>query len=103
MSCPKCGSDKIYRKAPQDLTIHCELCHHHWQVNQSAAPLVSESFYLSKPIKGRHHVQVWYCEKTPGKYSYRTAYGNSFFNDLKGEFDTVNEALEAGTRETKGA
>lgn len=102
--CPVCNSsgDVIWRSHPTSLAVHCDFCGHEWQATQALEPIRSTSLYLSKPLKGMHHIEVWYCEGKPTKYSYRTAYQNSFFDELRGEFDSPNEALEAGIKEVKG-
>ncbi|MDB9513892.1 hypothetical protein PN499_22080 [Kamptonema animale CS-326] len=101
MNCPKCQNPNTYRKHPHDLIVWCDRCGHSWSTNQTQTPILKESFWLSKPIKGTHHVEVWLSARNSEKFGYRTAYQNSLFGDLKGEFDTAQQALKAAISEVK--
>ncbi len=101
MPCPNCGDERVYRKNPLELLAYCDRCGYCWQASQAQAPILKKSFWLSKPLKGLHHIEVWYCSHNSSKYSYRTAYGQSLFNELRGEFDTPEQALQAGISEVK--
>ena len=61
-----------------------------------------DKFWLSTPLKGWHHVEVWRSSSNSQKFAYRLAYGASLFGELKGEFDTPGLAFEAGILDAKG-
>lgn len=101
-NCPNCGSPDIYRLHPHSLDISCDSCNYRWQAKQVLAPIIQQKFWLSKPLKGFHYVEVWRSSNNPQKFAYRLAYSASLFGDLKGEFDTPELALEAGVKDAKG-
>ncbi|MEG5049721.1 MULTISPECIES: hypothetical protein [unclassified Microcoleus] len=100
--CPNCASLDIYRRHPHSLEVGCDNCHHRWQAKQVLAPILRDKFWLSKPLKGWHYVEVWRSSSNHKKFAYRLAYSASLFGELKGEFDTPRFALEAGIQEAKG-
>ena len=101
-NCPNCGSPDIYRIHPHSLDICCDNCNYRWKSKQVLAPILQQKFWLSKPLKGFHYLEVWRSSTNPQKFAYRLAYGASLYGDLKGEFDTAELALEAGIKDAKG-
>ena len=101
-NCPNCGSPDIYRLHPHSLDISCDNCNYRWKAKQVLAPTIQQKFWLSKPLKGFHYVEVWRSKTNSQKFAYRLAYGGSLYGDLKGEFDTPELALEAGVKDAKG-
>jgi hypothetical protein len=99
--CPNCNSTEIYRRHLHSLELHCDCCNYRWKVAQVANPVLKDKFWLSKPLKGWHHVEVWRCPGNPQKFAYRSAYGGSLFSNLQGEFETSQSALEAGITEAQ--
>jgi hypothetical protein len=101
-NCPNCGSPDIYRLHPHSLDISCDNCNYRWKAKQVLMAYFKEKFWLSQPLKGFHHVEVWRSTTNPKKFAYRLAYSASLFCDLKGEFDTPELALEVGIKDAKG-
>jgi ribosomal protein S27AE len=99
--CPNCGSTDIYRCHPHSLELHCDRCNYRWYYEQVATPILKHKFWLSKPLKGWHHLEVWRCPGNPQKFAYRSASGGSLFGNLQGEFETPQSAKEAGIREAQ--
>lgn len=77
------------------------------QNTMNKKPILQEKFYKSTAPKGKHTVNVWESEKQPGKFSFACTYGGGvmrscgYENDSDytfGQFDTAEEALEAGRK-----
>lgn len=77
----------------------------------SKKPILQGEFYRSTNPKGYHYINVWHSEKQPGKFSFGCSYGGGvmgkceYENDTNytfGQFDTPEEALEAGRKTALG-
>jgi hypothetical protein len=111
MKCLRCGSEDVYRRSKTDLTVWCNSCHYHWEVNQPSRPIQQFSLYKhTNPLRGYHHIDVWLCPDDKTKYSFTLRYQNSlpykFPNPdypkdpyVKGKFDNPQLAINAGIEE----
>jgi len=108
-NCPKCHSPDSYRKDPRSLTVYCQKCKHTWQAKQTAKALLRATVYSPKAPRGNHDVTVWHCPIDSSKYSFSITFGAGVvaFEEFEGhpyncgQFDTPEEALNAGIKYVK--
>ncbi|MFB2878698.1 hypothetical protein [Floridanema aerugineum] len=107
--CPKCHYPDIYRRDPRSLTVYCSKCGHSWQSNQTLRALLRVAVYRTRAPRGNHDISVWHCPIDSSKYSFSVTFGAgvSVFNQFEGhpydcgQFNTPEEALEAGIKWVK--
>lgn len=99
-NCPNCGSERLYRKNPTSLIIHCQDCKKTAKAKQSLKPVKCRDILIDK-IK--YHIFIWYCPIDPDCYSFAVSAGGSlpyqirdFEEDplLGGRYGSIDGAVE---------
>jgi hypothetical protein len=70
-NCPNCNSPDIYHLYPHSLDSSCNDCNYRWKAKQVLAPIIQRKFWLSKPLKGFHYVEVWRSTTNSKKFADR--------------------------------
>jgi hypothetical protein len=66
---PSCQSTEIYRRHLPTLKLCGDNCNYKWKAQPVLSPILRNKFWLSKPFKGWHYVEVWRSPSKPLKFA----------------------------------